>query len=120
MIHKAKTFIKSFKFAASGLINILKTERNARIIFILGAIAIILGIHFKISTTEFLIIILTIGMVFMAEIFNTMVEETHNLFSEEFDPKIKMIKDMAAGAVLVSAIISLVVGYFIFIKRLLP
>lgn len=112
--------IKSFNFAVSGLIDILKTQRNARIIFILGTVAIIMGIHFKISTAEFLIIILTIGMVFMAEIFNTMVEETHNLFSEEFDPKIKLIKDMAAGAVLVSAIISLVVGYFIFIKRLLP
>lgn len=119
MIRKIRPLIKSFRFAVSGLIDILKTQRNARIIFILGAIAIILGIHFKISTVEFMIIILTIGMVFMAEIFNTMVEETHNLFSEDFDPKIKMIKDMAAGAVLVSAIISLVVGYFIFIKRLL-
>lgn len=119
MIHKARSLIKSLTFAVRGLITIIKTERNARIIFILGAIAIILGVYLKISTLEFLIIILTIGIVFMAEIFNTMVEETHNMFSEEFDPKIKMIKDMAAGAVLVSAIISLVVGYLIFVKRFL-
>lgn len=119
MIHRAKSLIKSLTFAVKGLINILKTERNARIIFILGAIAIILGIHFRISTVEFLIIILTVGLVFMAEIFNTMVEETHNLFSEEFDPGIQKIKDMAAGAVLVSSIISLIVGFFIFVRRIL-
>ena len=118
-LEKIKPLIKSFRFAVGGLINIFKTQRNARIIFGFGAIAIILGIYLKISTLEFLIIVLTIGLVFMAEIFNTMVEETHNLFTGEFDPEIKIIKDMAAGAVLVSAIISLAVGYFIFIKRFL-
>jgi len=114
-----KPLIKSFQFAVSGLVIIFKTQRNARIIFILGAVAIFLGALFEISTLEFLIIILTVGIVFMAEIFNTMIEETHNLFSREAQPKVKMIKDMAAGAVLVSAIISLIVGCLIFLKNLL-
>ena len=118
MIHKAKSLIKSLQFAISGLINIFKTQRNARIIFILGIAAVLLGVYLKITAIEFLIIILTVGLVFMAEIFNTMVEETHNLFRKEFDPEIKRIKDMAAGAVLVSSIISLAVAYFIFAKRL--
>jgi diacylglycerol kinase (ATP) len=118
MIRKFKPLVKSFRFAVSGLINIFKTQRNARVIFGLGAIAVILGIHLKISRIEFLIIILTVGLVFISEIFNTIVEETHNFFTREFHPKIKMVKDMAAGAVLVSAIISLVVAYFIFVRRI--
>lgn len=113
-----KPLIKSFQFAVNGLVIIFKTQRNARIIFISGIFAIVLGAYLKIAAVEFLIIILTIGLVFMAEIFNTMVEATHNLFSEAFDLEIKRIKDMAAGAVLISAIISLVVAYFIFARRL--
>ncbi|MBM3252399.1 MAG: diacylglycerol kinase family protein [Candidatus Omnitrophica bacterium] len=117
MIKKVKSLIKSFQFAINGLIIILKTQRNAKIIFGLGLLAIILGIYLRIPNSEFLIIILTVGLVFIAEIFNTLVEETQNIFSKKAHPQVKMIKDMAAGAVLIAAIISLAVGYFIFVKR---
>jgi diacylglycerol kinase len=116
MIKKVKSLIKSFQFAVNGLVVIFKTQRNAKIIFALGLLAIILGVYLRIPNSEFLIIILTVGLVFVAEIFNTLVEETQNLFSKKVHPKVKLIKDMAAGAVLVASIISLIVGALIFLK----
>ena len=85
---------------------------------IIGVCAIFAGILLKISLIEMLIVVLTVGLVFTSEIFNSMVEETINLITDEHLDEIRLIKDMAAGAVLVSSIISLVVGYFIFIRRL--
>jgi len=114
-----RNLINSFFSAIRGLIGILKTQRNVRIIFACGILAIILGICLKVTLTEMLILVLTIGIVCVAEIFNTMVEEITNLITDKYDPKIKSIKEISAGAVFIASIISLIVGCLIFIRRLL-
>ncbi|MDP2938611.1 MAG: diacylglycerol kinase family protein [Candidatus Omnitrophota bacterium] len=112
-----KGYFRSFKAALRGLIIILKTQINARLILIIAFFVIGTGIFLGISQLEMLIVLLTIGLVFIAEIFNTMVEETINLITEEYHTKVKLLKDMAAAAVWVACMISLVVGYFVFLRR---
>ncbi len=62
--------------------------------------------------------ILTIGLVFVTEVFNSMTEEILNIISPEFNPKAKLIKDTSAAAVLVASLTALFVGYFVFAKKL--
>lgn len=113
-----KGSLRSLKAALRGLVVIFKTQKNARLIAIIAIFVIATSLYFKISRIEFLIVLLTIGLVFLAEIFNTMVEETINLITEEYHIKIKLLKDMAAGAVWLACMIAIAVGYFVFIKRI--
>ena len=114
-----KRLTKSFLCALDGLVHILKSHHNARLIFFFAISAVILGVCLKVSIEEMLIVLLTIGMVFISEVFNTMVEDITNLITDkQFHPVVKVIKDMAAGAVLVASIISFIIGYFIFLKRI--
>ncbi len=114
-----KGYFRSLKHAIRGLGSIFKTQRNARLILVIAICVLAASQVFKISVFEFLIVLLTIGLVFVAEIFNTMVEETVNLITGEYHEKVKLLKDMAAAAVWLACLIASVVGYFIFIKRLL-
>ncbi len=109
---------ESFGFALRGLVGIFKTQRNARIILLSAALSFVAGLYFNIDIHETLILILTIGLVFVAEVFNTMTEEILDIISPEFNPKAKLIKDTSAAAVLVAALTALVVGYFIFAKKI--
>ncbi len=113
-----KGYFRSFKHAIRGLGSIFKTQRNARLIAVIAICVLIASAVFEITRLEFLIVLLTVGLVFVSEIFNTMVEETVNLITGEYHEKVKLLKDMAAAAVWLACLIALVVGYFIFIKRL--
>lgn len=102
------------------MLEIFKTQRNARLILVIALCVLAAAAVFKISRLELLIVLLTIGLVFVAEIFNTMVEETINLITGEYHDKIRILKDMAAAAVWLACLIALAVGYFVFLKRILP
>ncbi len=115
-----KRLIKSFLCALEGLLNIFINHHNAQLIVFFSIIAILCGVAFKISTFEMTVVLLTIGLVFVSEIFNTMVEDITNLITDKkFHPAVKVIKDMSAAAVLFACIISVIIGYFIFIKRII-
>lgn len=116
---KRKSFKESLKNASRGLKYVLKTERNARIIFLCGVIAILLGFLVKLSFYEICLIILTVWLVFMAEIFNTLIEDLIDLFRNQKDPGIKLLKDTSSGAVLLASICSVIIGIFIFLPRIL-
>lgn len=97
----------------------LKKEQNYRIFFIVGAIAIILGITLKITTTEWAIIIAVISFNLAVEALNTAFEELLNMISPEHNGKAKIIKDIAAGAVLVSSVGALVVALMVFLPKII-
>jgi diacylglycerol kinase len=105
---------KSFTHAGRGLWVFLKTTHNAWIHVILFAIVIYLGFYFDISRTDWLFLILAGGFVLVSEAFNTAIEIDIDLTSPEFHPYARDTKDVAAGAVLLSACTALVVGIFIF------
>lgn len=90
-------------------------------IHILAAVvAVVLGFLLRLTITEWCIIILCIGAVMMAELFNSAVERVCDAaFTKKEDPVVKDIKDISAGAVLISALMALVVGLLIFVPKLL-
>ncbi len=111
--------IKSFSYAINGLKFIIKTQVNFIIHLIAATTAVILGIILRINTCEWAILTLTIGLVLFAETVNTVIEQIMDFVSPEFNKKVGLIKDLAAGAVLVTAIISVIVGMIIFLPKII-
>jgi diacylglycerol kinase len=114
----ARSRSDSFRFAFSGLASLLKYEYNARIHLIAAAVAVIAGLILKIDLTEWCFIVIVIGIVFLTELLNTSLEALGDAVDPELNERIKKAKDYSAGAVLISAIISVIVGGFIFLPKL--
>lgn len=110
---------KSFTHAGRGLWIFIKTTHNAWIHILFFIVAISMGVYFKIEHVEWILLILTGGFVLVSEAFNTAIEIDMDLTSPEYHPYAKDTKDVAAGAVLISAIIASVVGVLIFGRYIL-
>lgn len=109
----------SFKYAFNGLLLLIREEHNSRIHLCLALLVIFAGFWFKITSIEWLILLITIAMVFAAEFLNAAIEALADKISPEKDPLIKKAKDLSAGGVLFCTIISVIVGVIIFGERLL-
>ena len=109
--------LKSFVYAWEGIKAVLRTEHNTWIHLGLTILSIVLGFVMLISRVEFLALIVVIAMVWVTELFNTCIEKIMDLVSIEKHPRVKIIKDMAAAAVLVAAIAAIVTGAIIFIPK---
>lgn len=116
---RIKDRLKSFKYAAWGVKFVAKTQHNFWIHLAIMIAVIVCGILFNVSYTEWLLLILCIGFVLVAEIMNTAFEELIDFISPEYSKKAGIIKDIGAGAVLVASIISAIVGLLIFIPKIL-
>ena len=119
MTEERKKIINSFKYAFEGIKSSLKTERNMRIHFSMMVLVIVAGILLDISTYEWMICIILFGMVIGGELVNTAIEEVTDLVTTEINPKAKLAKDIAAGAVLIMAITSAIIGLIIFIPKII-
>ena len=118
--YKAKTVFHSFKYAFHGIFVALKSQRNVRIDFFASIAALFIGFYLNISPIEFCIVLLVISLVITAEFLNTIVEFIVDAyFGNEYSILPKMSKDIAAGMVLISAIISLIIGGIIFLPKVL-
>lgn len=106
-------FVAGFGYAFQGLFYALRTQRNARVHLTMAVLVAIVGIILRISTLEFAVIFIVIAGVFIAEMFNTVVELCIDLSTPEYHPQAKIAKDVAAGAVLVSALLAILVGLLI-------
>lgn len=111
--------IKSFKYALAGLKTLFSEEHNARIHLILALIVIVLGFVLKISPAEWISLIVVMSMVFICELINTSLEALADFASPEKHPQIKKVKDLAAGAVLISALSALITGVIIFAPKII-
>jgi diacylglycerol kinase len=107
-------FIAGFGYAFAGLWYALRTQLNIRVHITIAILAIALGIVLRISALEFALIFVAITGVFIAEMFNTVFEICVDLASPEYHPLAKIAKDVAAGAVLLSAMLAVVIGLFVF------
>ncbi len=119
MKQRRKKLRNSFKFAFTGILTALKKEQNMKIHFTIMLIVIIAGFIFKLSAIEWIICIILFGLVISLELANTAIEQTVDIAMPEKNEKAKIAKDVAAGAVLVTAIISVVVGLIIFIPKII-
>jgi diacylglycerol kinase (ATP) len=108
----------SFNYAFEGMKDFFRTEHNAWL-HLLGTIAVIgLAIVFPVSRFEMIALILAMGFVWMAELFNTVIEKIMDFISIEQHPKIKFIKDLSAAAVLMAAAAAFITGCIVFIPKL--
>lgn len=107
-------FIAGFGYAFSGLWYAFRTQINMKVHISLAVLAIALGIFLRITALEFAIIFLAIAGVLITEMFNTVIERCVDLASPTYHPLAKAAKDMAAGAVLLSAITAIIIALFIF------
>lgn len=106
--------IRSFGYAFRGIALLLLTQPNARIHLLATALVITAGWYFEVSATEWLILVLTMTIVWVAEGLNTAVEFLTDLTSPGFHPLAGRAKDVAAGAVLLAAIGAVVIAALIF------
>ena len=115
---KRKKLRNSFKYAFQGIKEAWSTEQNLKIHFIIMTLVIIAGIIFKITAIEWMICLLLFALVISLELINTAIETTVDIAMPEINEKAKFAKDIAAGAVLFSAIISVIVGCIIFLPKI--
>ena len=115
---KSFSRIDSFNAAIEGIILATKTEKNMRIHFVSALAAILLALFLRVSRTDMLFILLSAFFVLVAETMNTSIEYLSDFVSPEHSHKIAAVKNLAAGAVLLSAFGSFTVGYIIFSKYL--
>ena len=108
--------IRSFRYSFNGLREVTKNENNFRFHLLATALTLSLAFHFRVTTTEWLFIILFIGLVTTAEVFNSALEKFVDWQSPERNPWAGKIKDIAAGAVLLASVTALVGGIIIFYK----
>jgi diacylglycerol kinase len=110
--------IKSTTHAWRGILIFLRTCHNAWVHIFFGLLAVYLGLILHISNIEWVLIIFVIGLVLITEVINTAFEIDINLTSPEFHPYARDTKDVAAGAVLVSVFVSIIVALFIFLPKI--
>ena len=115
---KRKKLRNSFKYAFQGIEEAWKTEQNLKIHFMIMALVIIAGFIFKISLMEWMVCLLLFAIVISLELINTAIETTVDIAMPEINEKAKYAKDIAAGAVLFSAMISIIIGLIIFLPKI--
>ncbi len=114
-----KRLFGSFGFAFEGLAHAFKRDQNLRIHATTAFVVIIAGLFLRIDTLEMLAVIIVIGMVFIAELVNTAIEQIIDFVVQERKAEAKIVKDVAAGMVFIAAITSVLVGVLVFIPKIL-
>lgn len=107
-----------FLHAFAGLIGVWKSEWNFRFHSFAALLVIIVGFMLSLTIMEWVLISFAVGLVLISELINTAIEKTIDYLKPEYHPSARFIKDAAAGAVLVSAIVAVVVGLLIFLPKI--
>lgn len=114
-----KTRLKSFVYAWEGIVSFFKCEHNAQIHLAITFLVLVLSVTLGVNKWEAIAVVFSIAFVWVTEMINTVIEKTIDFISVERHPQIKLIKDIAAGAVLIASLAAVIVGLFIFIPKLL-
>jgi diacylglycerol kinase (ATP) len=117
---KGRSIIDSFNYAVNGIITAMKTEKNLRIHYITAIFVIGLSLFYNFTRLEFMLLLFAISLVLVAEMINTAIEKTIDIITRDYHPLARIAKDVSAGAVLVSTINAVVVGYLLFFDRINP
>ncbi|HOB19981.1 MAG TPA: diacylglycerol kinase [Candidatus Atribacteria bacterium] len=115
---KIKELVDSFNYAIEGLLYCLRTQRNMRIHFLIAVLVLVAAGVTHVSRLETIALLITIVLVIAAEMINTAIESGVDLASSKYHPLAEIAKNVAAGAVLITAVNAVVVGYLIFHDKL--
>lgn len=110
---RSRNLLESFRYAVAGLAYAWRTQRNTRIHLTVAAAVIVLGLWLKVSWTQWAVLALTIGLVLVGEMLNTVAETLVDMVSPGYHPLAKVIKDVTAGAVLLTAVFSVIIGLLV-------
>lgn len=108
-------FFRSFRHAVSGILYALREERNFHFELAVALAVLFLAFHFPLSSLERATVFLSIGLVLSLELLNTSIERMLDMMKPRVHPYVKVIKDLVAGAVLIGAIVSILVGSIVFL-----
>ncbi len=115
---KSRNFIESFIYAAHGVVHAYRTQRNLRVHLLMAVLVVVVSVALDLSYLELAIILLAIGLVIACELINTAIEGAIDLITAEYHPLAKMVKNVAAAAVLVAAGTAAGIGVLLFYDRL--
>jgi diacylglycerol kinase (ATP) len=115
---RASSLIHSLNYAFEGIIHVLRTQRNMRIHVAASVAALIAGLALGVTRAELLALVFAAALVLVAEMINTAIEAAIDLSTSSFDIRAKIAKDVAAGAVLVTAATAVIVAYLVFADRI--
>jgi len=124
---RMKVFRRIFRFhgfrealwiAVNGIAYLFLYHRNMRIIFLSGIAAFLFGVHCRLKGIELAALCITITLVFMAEMFNTAIEMMIDMSTRKYHTLIKLVKDIAAGVVLIAALNAVAVGVILFWRHI--
>lgn len=118
-MHHKQSFLASLGHACNGLLGFFSTERNGRIQVCFAIIALAAAACFGISDMQWLVVLMCIALVLSLEMMNSAVEKLCDLVHKDYHPAIKVIKDVAAASVLLSAIVSAIAGLIIFLPKII-
>jgi len=113
---RPKTPVDSFRFALNGILLSFRTQRHLRIHFAVAILVLTAGIVWNLTRVELVILILSIGLVILAELFNTAIETVVDLVTPDYHPLAKVAKDVSAAAVLVASLCAALIGALLFIN----
>lgn len=108
----------SLSYAIAGIVYVLKTQRNMRVHFTVAIAVLFFSSFFNLSNFELLAIFFAIVLVILSEMVNTAIESTVDILTEEYNSKAKIAKNVAAGAVLIAALNSVVIGLVVFLNKI--
>ena len=118
-INYFRRFLKSLGFAVQGIRTFYATQYNAKIHLVFSLAVTAVGLFLNLTTTEWCLVVLAMGMVWTAEACNTAIEFLTDLVTSEYHPLAKKVKDVAAGAVLLATTAAIIIGLLVFLPRLL-
>jgi len=112
------SLLVSFNYAIEGVIHVLRRERNMRVHFALATVVLVLAFAYDVTKVELMVLLVSIAFVLFAEMVNTAIEEMIDVSTQRYDPRAKIAKDVAAGAVLVASVVAATIGYLVFVDRI--
>ena len=114
-----KRLKKSFGYAFKGIDDVVSNEPNMKIHVSVAILVVIMAFLLKISMIEWIILVLLIGLVLAAEVINTTIENLVDMYIKDYNERAKVVKDTAAGTVLILAITSAIIGLMIFVPKII-
>ena len=105
--------LSSFEYAFAGFLHVLKTQRNMRIHLLIAVVVTALGLYLRLEWLQWAVLWLAIGFVIVAEMFNTVAEAAMDAATPHYHPLVKIAKDVAAGGVLLTAVVAVLVGLLV-------
>ena len=109
-----KNHMNGFKYAVEGVVQVVRTQRHMRFHFLVLGLVLVVSLAFNLARWETLVLLFTVALVLVAEMFNTAIEAVVDMVTQTYHPLAKFAKDIAAGAVLITTLNALAVGFLLF------